>query len=49
MITTTMQHMHHLFLVGGRYHNSGGNVLDGLPWRDMPPEIPEERVASAWS
>ncbi len=35
--------------VGGRYHNSGGNLLDGLLWRDMPPENPEGRIAPAWS
>lgn len=25
---------------GGRYHNSGGRVLDGLTWDDLPPEHP---------
>lgn len=26
--------------VGGRYHNSGGRLLDGCEWNEMPPEIP---------
>jgi protein gp37 len=26
--------------IGGRYHNSGGSLLDGRHWRDMPPEFP---------
>lgn len=26
--------------IGGRYHHSGGNLLDGREWRDMPPEFP---------
>lgn len=25
--------------VGGRYHNSGGSLLDMREWRDMPPEV----------
>lgn len=48
MIPTTMQHMHHLFLVKGRYHNSGGSLLDRLLWRDMPPQTPEEHAVPAW-
>lgn len=27
--------------VGGRYHNSGGCLLDGQHWREMPPEQAE--------
>lgn len=27
--------------VGGRYHNSGGSLLDGREWRNMPPERPK--------
>ena len=26
--------------VGGRYHNSGGRLLDGRLWNDLPPEHP---------
>jgi len=39
--------------IGGRYHNSGGSLLDGRHWRDMPPEYPapaqevEEALAHA--
>lgn len=29
---------------GGRYHNSGGSLLDGHYWRDMPPEYPGIQV-----
>lgn len=29
--------------VGGRYHHSGGRLLDGRTWDDMPPEIPTIR------
>jgi protein gp37 len=25
---------------GGRYHDSGGRLLDGREWTDMPPEVP---------
>jgi protein gp37 len=28
--------------IGGRYHNSGGSLLDGQHWRDMPPEFPTD-------
>jgi protein gp37 len=28
--------------VGGRYHDSGGRVLDGRTWDAMPPEMPEQ-------
>lgn len=28
---------------GGRYHNSGGRLLDGRIWDEMPPERPEEQ------
>lgn len=31
--------------VGGRYHNSGGRLLDGRTWDELPPERPEE---GAW-
>jgi protein gp37 len=27
--------------VGGRYHDSGGRMLDGRTWDEMPPEVPE--------
>lgn len=27
--------------VGGRYHGSGGRLLDGRTWGEMPPEVPE--------
>lgn len=26
--------------VGGRYHNSGGRLLDGRVWDELPPEMP---------
>lgn len=26
--------------VGGRYHHTGGRLLDGQTWDDMPPELP---------
>jgi len=26
--------------VGGRYHDSGGRLLDGREWTEMPPEVP---------
>jgi protein gp37 len=28
--------------VGGRYHNSGGRLLDGRTWDELPPEAPEQ-------
>lgn len=28
---------------GGQYHNSGGRLLDGREWNQMPPEVPEKR------
>lgn len=28
--------------VGGRYHNSGGRLLDGRTWDELPPEKPEQ-------
>jgi protein gp37 len=28
--------------VGGRYHQSGGRLLDGRTWEEMPPEVPEK-------
>jgi protein gp37 len=30
--------------VGGRYHNSGGRLLDGRTWDEMPPEVPSIAV-----
>ena len=48
MITTTMQHMHNLFLVRGRYHSSGGSLLDEREWREMPPEVPGAHALSIW-
>lgn len=26
--------------IGGRYHDSGGRLLDGRTWDEMPPEVP---------
>lgn len=34
--------------VGGRYHNSGGSLLDEREWREMPPEVPATQRVSAW-
>jgi protein gp37 len=31
---------------GGRYHHSGGRLLDGRIWDEMPPERPEKQVPS---
>jgi len=33
--------------VGGRYHTSGGRLLDGRIWDDMPPEVPDGSRALA--
>jgi protein gp37 len=30
--------------VGGRYHNSGGRLLDGRTWNEMPPEFPDSKA-----
>jgi protein gp37 len=30
--------------IGGRYHNSGGRLLDGQTWDQMPPEFPVQEV-----
>jgi protein gp37 len=30
---------------GGRYHNSGGRLLDGVAWNEQPPEWPVPRCA----
>src|SRR5579875_2035473 len=32
---------------GGRYHNSGGRLLDGRIWHEMPPERPGTRPEPA--
>ena len=32
--------------VGGRYHSSGGSLLDGREWRDMPPEVSVAHIVS---
>ncbi len=39
------QHHAHFFFkqVGGRYHNSGGRMLDGRTWDEMPPEVAQGR------
>jgi protein gp37 len=31
--------------VGGRYHNSGGRLLDGQTWDEIPPEAPAKCTA----
>ena len=30
--------------VGGRYHDSGGRILDGRTWDEIPPEVPERSI-----
>ena len=32
--------------IGGRYHNSGGRLLDGRTWNEIPPERPQTKIAS---
>lgn len=32
--------------VGGRYHDSGGSLLDGREWKELPPEVPAIPAAS---
>lgn len=32
--------------IGGRYHDSGGRLLDGRIWDELPPEVPAERATS---
>jgi protein gp37 len=42
--------VHYFFKqVGGRYHDSGGRLLDGRTWDEMPPEIPETLVKKVLS